>query len=1270
MTKPNQPPADRLLPYVPRLALEWAARDRPSTWLAIEGSMVFADISGFTRMSERLARRGRIGAEEVTEVMNETFSRLLGIAYDHGGGLLKFGGDALLLFFDGADHAARGAAGAWRMRAALREHGRLPTSAGAIALRISVGMHSGDFNFFLPGRSHRELIVTGPAASRTVEMEQAAGAGRILLSPECAALLPARCRGRAQGPGVSLKAAPDAPAGVPVPASPPDGIDLTGFVPVALRERLLSGVGEPEHRQATIAFVRFDGTDAGVARRGEAWVCAAVGGLIEAAQAAAEASGVTFLATDVDRDGGKIILVAGVPTSTADDEERMLRCVRAIADGASDLPVRIGVNRGRIFAGDVGAPHRRTFTVMGDAVNLAARLMTRAGSGEIVATPDLVSRSRTSFATTPLEPFKVKGKSQPVRAVAVGAVAGTRRATATRRLPFVGREREIAAAGEALAQVRAGRGHLLDIVGEAGIGKTRLLEEIRALAPDFRVLAASADPYAASTPYYPFRTLLRDVLEVEPSSDATEMTALLTDRTASRRPDLVPLIPLLAVPLDVGVRATIQADQIDPRFRKARIHDVVGEVLAAFLDTPTMLVFEDATWLDDASRELLVHLAGRHPAQPWLLVATRRPHTFGFAPEQGMRATTIKLEPLDDRSAATLAGAAAGDEPIPPQRLAAFAERAGGNPLFLQELVAATGEPGRETLPDSIEAVVTEHIDTLASQDRLLLRYASVIGSSFSPSLVADVVGGDADAGAGAWRRLGEFLDAEPDGRYRFRHAMFRDVAYEGLPFRRRRLMHSRAGDIIERRAGANLGPVAEILSLHFHRAASYEKSWRYSSMAGDGARDKDAVVEAADLYRRALDAARRLGDVPAGDVARVAEALGDVCELGGMYADAAGAYGQARRLTRSERGDRGDLLMKEGVLRERAGRYSEALRWYTRGLRAAGAGGGAEVEGRLSLAAAGVRLRQGRFAECVRLAERVVAAGPPDAQLAHAYYLLHLAHTSTGNRERARYRDLPLPIYERLGDVQGQGNVLNNLGIDAYYEGRWSQALDLYRRGRDARARAGDTIGAAQTAHNIAEILSDQGRVAEAEAAFRETLAVFRASGYRLGVLLASANLARIRARSGGMAEAADAATTLETILAEFREIGAESFVLQTEAWIAECALAAGDPDKALARAGAALGGARAAGSTVLLAMLHRLIGAAHLQRNRTALAQDALDEALRIAVRAGALFEQALTHRAWAALAARTGHADGPRHDTEARALFARLGVATVASPSLRDR
>ncbi|MGH2728176.1 MAG: adenylate/guanylate cyclase domain-containing protein, partial [Actinomycetota bacterium] len=235
-----------LRPYLPRILIQWLAEDPEGTHRRIDGSIAFVDISGFTRLSERLARRGKVGAEELADAIGTCFARLLGVAYGNGGGLIKFGGDALLLLFTGPDHPVKAARAAVGMRRALREIGSISSAAGRVRLRMSVGVHSGSFDFFLTGASHRELIITGPAASETVLMESTADAGEIVVSSATAAALPPGVVGDAKGPGFLLRKEPGGiSAARPDPESSVGVDELLMAIPAAIREQVLAGLNEP-----------------------------------------------------------------------------------------------------------------------------------------------------------------------------------------------------------------------------------------------------------------------------------------------------------------------------------------------------------------------------------------------------------------------------------------------------------------------------------------------------------------------------------------------------------------------------------------------------------------------------------------------------------------------------------------------------------------------------------------------------------------------------------------------------------------------------------------------------------------------------------------------------------------------------------------------------------------------------------------------------------------------------------------------------------------
>jgi class 3 adenylate cyclase/tetratricopeptide (TPR) repeat protein len=1225
-----------LVPYLPRVTLEWLRTEPGSRHRALEGTMAFVDVSGFTAMSERLAPKGRFGAEEVTDVMSATFARLLGVAYENGGGLVKLGGDAMLLFFDGDDHARRACSAAWGMRDSLRALGPLRTSAGDVELQMHVGVHTDAFDFFLVGQHHRELILAGPGAVRTVEMEELASGGEIAVSDRTAACLSADELGPRKGAG-TLLASPPPVALTGIPLLPDvSGLDLLGSIPDALRAHLVAEEIESEHRHAAIAFVRFSGVDALLAEGGPAGMTDGIAEVIEVLQDACATHGVCFLESDIDGVGGRVVLAAGVPTTAGDDEERLLRTVRAALDAGTRLPLHVGIAAGNVFAGRIGPPYRRTFTILGGTAALAARLMAKAPERAVWTTPDVVERSRTSFDVVQLEPLTLKGKAQPVDVVSVGAV-GTVRASSAAKLPLVDRQRELPVLEATLVPVKLGFGSFVELVGPAGIGKSRIFEELCDRAGGLPVVSTACEQYAATTPYFAFRKLLASLLGLETTGDAEANSNWLSERVEPLDPELVPWLPLLADVLDIAVLPSQQTDDLQPAFRRARLHGVVEELLSHLLEGPTLLLFEDTHWMDEASSDLLRHLGTRVSGKPWLISATRRPVAGGFVAAAGtppVPALTLVLDPIPEDDARALARSAA-DDAMPPAELEAIIERAGGNPLFVRELVAATSGDGTgdEALPDSVEEVVTTRIDSLAPADRALLRWASVLGASFSGVTIASVLESDEDAAldSDSWDRLAEFVERDPyvAGSFRFRHALIRDAAYEGLSFRRRRELHARVAEVLRAEAHDD-ADVAEALSLHFALAERAEEAWRYSLLAGERATAKHANVDAAEFYRRALDASRALPTVSRADVGRAWESLGDVLELGGDYAEARVAYDHAREQLRGDADARAGLALKEGRLRESLGNYAEALRWYARGLRELDEldeSRRSQHRLRLSLGYAAARYRQGALKECIEWVERVVtdarAAGAL-AEQAHAYYLLHLAYTSLGSPKRIDVRDLALPIYEELGDLLGQANTLNNLGIDAYYEGRWDDALDFYDRSRTARQRIGDVVGAATIANNIAEILSDQGRIEEAEELLREVRDTCDAAGSRLMTAVADANLGRAAARS---ARFDDARELLTRALEALREIDAGSFVVETQARLAEAALLSGDADGALSAAETAEAITGATAAPNVKALVHRVRAAALVKKGRADAAAHELEQSLATARGADALYEIALS-------------------------------------------
>jgi class 3 adenylate cyclase/tetratricopeptide (TPR) repeat protein len=1252
-----------LLPYVPRLTVDWADSAPDRVAHTVDGSLLFVDISGFTKMSERLARHGKVGAEEVTDAIGTCFEALLEVAYRAGGGLLKFGGDALLLLFTGPDHATRAAGSALGMQTRLADVGRLDTSAGRVVLRMSAGVHTGTFQCFLVGDSHRELLLTGNGVSTLTDMEGAANAGQVLASEATAAELSRALVGEPQGPGRRLRRVRRdvlPKEDLTVPATVRD-VDLAHYVPTAIRAHLLSGGEEPEHRQATVAFLHYDGTDELLEREGAECVAEALRELVTDAQRAADEHEVTFLGTDIDHDGGKIILVAGVPRAIGDDEERMLVTLRQIADGERRLNVRIGVHRGPIFAGDVGPRYRRTYTVMGDTVNLAARLMARAEPGQILATSEVLDRSRAPFETEPLEPFYVKGKRHPVEAFAVGA-ALRRVEVGTANLPLVGREAEMAAFSDDLLALRAGSGRLIELVGDPGIGKSRLIEELRQLAGDLPTFTIACDPYESATPYTPFWWLLHDMLGLPVTAAPEDIAERLRVLVAEKCPELTPWLPLLATPLDIEIPDTTETAALEPEFRRQRVHEVMALFLDRALPIDALVILEDVHWMDEASAAVLQIIVENLASRPALIVATRRNVETGFVSPDLPHARSLRPAPLTAEQASQALIAATDESPLRPHEVATLAARSAGNPLFLTELLDAAMVTGDvDALPDSIDAVLTAQIDRLPTVQRRLLRYASVLGQTFRVAelnaVIADELPVPDDT---TWKSLSGFLGFVVDDVVRFKHAMLRDTAYEELPFRRRRELHARAGESIAAALGDHPESEAELLSLHFFHAQRFDDAWKYARIAGIRARDKYANVEAAEFLDRAIAAARRIPDLAPDDIAEIWEALGDVHERAGVFDRALAAYRSARRVRAGDPVGEAELLLKEAWIAETDGQLSNAVRIVRKGYKRLEDAPPEQVAGvRASLTAfyAAVRAGQGRFEDavdaCLVAIDEATASGNLDAE-AHARFIIDWAYVLQGQPELAVHSARALEIYEQLGNFDRQAVVLNNLGGFTYYEGRWDDAIALYERGREIRLRTGNAVEAAFVGCNIGEVLTDQGRLDEAEVHFRDALRVARAAKKPYVAATALQHLGRVAMLAG---DSEQAFIHLGEARAQFESMRNADDVQEVDVLLAECQLVAGNPAQAIE-----IVEAISAASPTRLATLERTRGRALDALGDHEGARRALEVSLADARDQDALYEIARTLDALVDLDARAGDlAAAEQREVESAELFARLGVRT---------
>jgi len=1256
-------------PYLPAVVIDWLRESPDTSCRTVDGTLAFIDISGFTRLTERFAQAGKVGAEEVTQILSAAFASLLDVAYEYGADLIKWGGDAVLLLFQDEGHAVAACAATWGMRRTLRQMGKVTGTAGSATLRMSAGLHSGQVHFFLVGSMHRELIITGPAATRTAAMEAAAEAGQVAVSPETAALLGPGLAGAIKGPGYLLAASPHVPPR-PVGRLPNvTGLDLGRYLPPPVAENLLAGGHGGEHRRVSVAFVEFSGTDRLLAADGADAVAAALQHVITAAQDAAQANHVTFLGTDISADGGKIILAAGAPRSTRRDETHLLQAVRAVLARPGALMLRAGAHAGRAFAGDLGPEYRRTYSVWGDAINLAARLMGRAAPGQLLATADILDRSTRTFAFSSLPPFKVKGKEQPVHAFDVGAPLPNRPAPVQAAARLVGRDAEITALRETLDSLRRGHGVVVELTGEPGIGKSRLLAELLAAADQEHLVVVRCDAYATAIPYAVTEMLLRDLLGVPAEAEPQAIVAELAKAVAEHAPQLDKWLPLLATVVGAELPPTPEVAQLEEAFRRPRLEQAVTELVGAVLREHAVLAVEDVQLADEASVSVLSRLLEEVPGRPWLVAIT------GHAPKplhppDSAELLRLELGPLPPAAAETLLLDATRRSTLSPHQFAAIIERGAGNPLFLRELAAVAGRGGDDRLmPESIEDVISAQIDLLAPADRSTLRAAAVAGMSFEEDLLAEVLGHPLDAGV--WEHLREFVATEAPGMFRFRHQLQRDAAYEGLPYARRRQLHEQLADALERRAAGAPQAEAAQLSLHYFHAQRYEAACYYARIASERAAAVYANAEAADFLTTALEAARRAGQ-SAREVSRLAEALGDIRYRLGEFPAADETFAEARKSIDGDPVAFARLCEKTAMVVARTSGFSPALRWTTRG-REALAGltdaDAARQDALLLAARALLRYRQGRHAEAARTAEEAVAVarrcGARDV-LARGLYLLDLVDVARGRYGGEPWAEQALAIWVELGNLSWQARAVSALGIRAYFEGRWDDALGYYRKAGEAFGRAGDQWNAAITACNVGEILSNQGRYAEAEDAVRPAERILRASGAPSETAFAASVLGTTAARRG---RAEEALRLLEAARADYVKVGDPIAAVAAEISIAEALLYAGEAEEALARADGVAARSPARNGDANASALARVRGYALALLGRAVSAQGSVDESLRAARKRGDRYDEALAADALIRLAEIRGQSPGPDLLARRDDLFRSLGIRTVPTPWPED-
>ncbi len=908
--------------------------------------------------------------------------------------------------------------------------------------------------------------------------------------------------------------------------------------------------------------------------------------------------------------GDGFMALIGVPTAHEDHARRAVLAALALRGrllrdltppGLDPVEVRMGLNSGSVVVGGLGDDPEGDHTAIGDTINVAARLQSIAEPGTILIS-DATARQVVGYIRCErIGPVAIRGRAEAVVAHRVLGLGPRRSALEGLGSPprgrFVGRERQLAALQELVAEAASGRGQVVGVVGEPGMGKSRIVAELRrSLAAErLTVLEGRCLSYGSAVPYVPLADIVRANCGIADGDSPAEVETKAAFGLTELGIDPGPRVPLLLQML--GLSDDGAPDDLSPEAVKQRTFETLLTMcLTGSRRRPLLLVVEDLHWIDRLSEEFLARLVESIQAAPLALVCTYRPG-YQALWMQASYATQLALPRLTPAESHVVLRAVLGERAADPDVLEPIVERADGNPFFLEELARAVLEDAptgpEHPVPGSVHDVLRARVDRLAEEPRRVLQTASVLGREFPLRLLEAVWSGPGglEPHLAELRRL-EFVheqggDGEPV--YVFKHALTQDVAYQSLLSSRRARLHEAAGAAYEALYADRLGEVYDRLAHHYSHTARSEKAVEYLGLFAEAAVKGYAHAGAAEALREAL---RHVEGLPSDLRDRQA------CELTlrlvyslyflGRFDESLDALRAVEaRATRLEDAEvAGRLYMWLGHTHAHAGDGDGAATSIARAIHESSRSGDVATFGTAHYVLAREAFWRGRFAEGAEHGRTAVASLERTDEwwwLGHAHAWIGQNLVNTGDFEEALAN---VARTKEIGRLRDDPRLQSYAGWEiAWYEatrGNWERAI---AEGTESLERSPDPLNSAYSMFALGFSYREKGDHAQAVALLRSAIGRLTEFGYgRLAAWLTG--------------------------------------------WLSDALLWSGDPATATETAGRALGLSQQVGYPWAIAVAQRALGRAALATGDLAAARGRLEEARSAFRRMGCRFELAVTH------------------------------------------
>jgi class 3 adenylate cyclase/tetratricopeptide (TPR) repeat protein len=686
------------------------------------------------------------------------------------------------------------------------------------------------------------------------------------------------------------------PTAAPLPAAAPAQSQAPlAYTPPHLAEQILTSRAalEGERKQVTVLFADLKGSMELLAERDPEEARHLLDPVLERMMAAVH----QYEGTVNQVMGDGIMALFGAPLAHEDHAVRAcyaaLRMQAAVKQYAAEvqrshgvpLHMRVGLNAGEVVVRSIGSDLHMDYTAVGQTTHLAARMEQMAMPGAILITPAVLGLVEGFVQVKALGAMPVKGLRDPLEVYEVtgaGMVRSRLQAAAARGLTrFVGRQPELETLQQAMERARAGHGQVVAMMGEAGVGKSRLLYEFSHAhyIHGWLVLESASVSYGKATPYFPVIDLLKRYCHIEERDDPRTMRAKVTGQLLTLDEALQEAISAVLALLD-ALSADSPFLTLDPPLRRQRTLDALKRILLReSQEQPLLLVFEDLHWIDSETQALLDSLVESLPTARLLLLVNYRPeYQHGWGSKTYYR--QLRLDPLPPASADAFLQALMGDDPSLAPLKSLLTARTGGNPFFLEESVRTLveagmliGAPGTYRLaqalaslqiPATVQAVLAARIDRLPPQEKHLLQTAAVIGTEVPLPLVQAIA---ELPEAALYRSLAHLQAAEflyetrlyPEHEFTFKHALTHEVAYSGLLQERRRVLHTRIVETLEVLYSDRLAEQVERLAHHAMRGEVWDQAVAYNRQAGARVAARSAYREAVAYFEQALGALEHL---------------------------------------------------------------------------------------------------------------------------------------------------------------------------------------------------------------------------------------------------------------------------------------------------------------------------------------------------------------------------------------------------------------------------